>query len=794
MPVFSSCAHRWSLTGEVSGNWWHKWLLHGGFRCLLAAAMVFVTIASVNAQSMFGASEGTGGTDGPTSSSTPRGDAANPQAVDTQALAALILILENPTLRKQLIQFVKQQTPPQAQPGSSDGTPVGTATADPPETPESAGQPPEDSVVQIAMDAVGDAFERVLQFLDDAVALGRLNKWLHVQQTSDELSSYWLSFLFGTGVILAGAITVYWLVVVVLRRLPALEPRPDGTSRWLRGKFLARQLAMLLAAVVGYWVTAYLLFIVMAVPVRTESVLFEILATISIGLALCTLVRVFLCPYHPTMRLIQMRDDVALDLFIWLRRIILWIALGRAVFENIGDLQVPASLFSGIERLWGLAALIISITLILRYRSDITRWIVAEEGRFVLVRRFLSRMWLPAYFAYAIGSYMIWALDIKGASILVAQGTLAAIVIMFLVQPVTLVLERWLEKAESSNFGIALPVVQQRLRRYADLAGRLAKFAVYTVAALAIAAAWQLEPIELLVTYLPGSVLGTVGELLLILFICVAIWEAFDVTLAVYMDATDDETGTRIERSARTRTLVPLVRTIVIGFLLIAFAAAALSSLGLDIAPLLATAGIVGIAIGFGAQKLVQDVITGLFMLFQDTISVGDIVELGGIAGTVQRLTIRTIELRDIEGNLHTIPFSSVDTVKNMTRDFAFAMIDLGISYRENADHVMELLKHLGAELENDPAHGPNILAAIEVMGVQDLADSAVIIRCRFRVKPLTQFGVRRAFLGLVKRRFDELGIEIPFPQRTLTWAPPHEQPSFETGPLAAAATGGKDT
>jgi small conductance mechanosensitive channel len=763
--------------------------------------MVFVTIASVNAQSGFGASDASGGADVPASSDVPSGEAANPQAVDTQALAALILILENPTLRKHLLQFMKQQVPPQAQPGSSNGAPGGAASAGPgqsvagpSDTPESAMQPAEDSVVKIAMDAVGEGFDRLLQFLDDAVALERLSKWVHIQSSSEELSNYWLDFLIGSAVILAGAITVYWLVIGLLRRLPALKPRPDGTSRWLRGKFLARQLVILLAAVAGYWAAAYVLFITVTVPARTESVLLDILATISIGLALCSLVRVFLCPHHPSMRLMQMRDEVALDLFRWLRRIILWITFGRAIFENIGDLQVPASLFAGVERLWGLAALIISIILVLRYRSDITNWIVAEDGRFVLVRRFLSRMWLPAYFAYAIGSYIIWALNIKGASILVAQGTLGTIIVMFLVQPVALALERWLDKAENSNFGIESVVILQRLHRYADFAGCFAKAAVYAVAAVAIAAVWQLDPAGLIETYLPGSVLGTIGELLLILVICVAIWEAFDLTLAVYMEATDDETGTRIERSARTRTLVPLVRTIVVGFLLIAFAAAALNSLGLDIAPLLATAGIVGIAIGFGAQKLVQDVITGLFMLFQDTISVGDIVELGGIAGTVQRLTIRTIELRDIEGNLHTIPFSSVSTVKNMTREFAFAMIDVGISYRENADHVMELLKHLGAELENHPAHGPNILAAIEVMGVQDLADSAVIIRCRFMVKPLTQFGVRRAFLGLIKRRFDEMGIEIPFPQRTLTWAPPHEQPSFETGPLAAAATEGKDT
>ena len=797
MPVILSRA-RWRPRLE---QWRRKGVLQGLVLCAVAAVLAFGAPAPANAQ--FGL-DVTGKAD---SAETPPPSSTKPaEPVDTQALAALILILENPTLRQQLLQFIKQQAPPAAAAaaaGGGDASADANAAADPatgpapgeaaPGTQDTPPESPEASMIRTAVDAVQDGVTQFLSFLENAVALERLTRWVQVQASSNELSNFWIDFLFVITTILASAIAVYWLVVRFLRRLSAVEPKAGPLVRRHQVLFLIKQLAVLAAALAAYSATAYLLFVILTVPSRTEGVVLDIVTTIGLGLALCTFLRILLCPYHPSMRLMGMRDEAAQDLFYRLRFLILWITAGRAVFENIHRLQVPSGMFEGLERLWGLTALVLTIILVLRYRTDITEWIVTTEGRFVLVRRFLSRMWMPAYFAYAIGSYVIWALDIKGASTLVAQGTFATFVIMFLVQPVALALERWLEKAENSTFGIESAVIQARLHRYADFAGRFAKAAVYAIAAILIAYAWDMDVAALAGTYLSGPVLDVVGELLLIVVISLALWEVFDLSLAVYMDATDDETGTRVQRSARTRTLVPLLRTIVIGFLLIIMIAATLNSLGLDIAPLLATAGIVGIAIGFGAQKLVQDVITGLFMLFQDTISVGDIVELGGIAGTVQRLTIRTIELRDIEGNLYTIPFSSVDTVKNMTREFAFAMIDVGIAYRENADHVMELLKHMGAELENHPVHGPNILSSIEVMGVQDLADSAVIIRCRFKTAPLTQFGIRRAFLGLVKRRFDELGIEIPFPQRTLHYAQPFEQPAFSSGPQVTASDGVKE-
>jgi small conductance mechanosensitive channel len=187
-----------------------------------------------------------------------------------------------------------------------------------------------------------------------------------------------------------------------------------------------------------------------------------------------------------------------------------------------------------------------------------------------------------------------------------------------------------------------------------------------------------------------------------------------------------------------------------------------------DIAPLLAGAGVVGLAVGFGSQKLVQDVISGVFNLLEDTIAVGDVVQVGSHAGVVEAMSIRSIRLRDLSGNLHTIPFSGVDTVTNMTKQFSYYLMEVGIAYRENTDHVTEILKEIGAELQEDAEYGPNILEPLEVLGVDGFRDSAVIIKARIKTKPIMQWWVGREFNRRMKHRFDALGIEIPFPHMTL--------------------------
>ncbi|MCL4763846.1 MAG: mechanosensitive ion channel family protein [Burkholderiales bacterium] len=193
-----------------------------------------------------------------------------------------------------------------------------------------------------------------------------------------------------------------------------------------------------------------------------------------------------------------------------------------------------------------------------------------------------------------------------------------------------------------------------------------------------------------------------------------------------------------------------------------------LSELGVAIAPILGAAGVVGLAIGFGAQSLVKDYFTGLFLLLENQVASGDIVEVAGKAGVVEDLTLRFVKLRDYGGNVHYVPNGQIGIVTNMGRGFAQSVIDVGIAYREDVDEAFAVMREVGSAMRADPAFGAKILDDLEIAGVENWGDSAVQLRCRFRVAPLEQWGVRREFLRRLKRAFDEHGIEIPYPHLTV--------------------------
>ena len=192
------------------------------------------------------------------------------------------------------------------------------------------------------------------------------------------------------------------------------------------------------------------------------------------------------------------------------------------------------------------------------------------------------------------------------------------------------------------------------------------------------------------------------------------------------------------------------------------------TELGISIAPILATAGVLGLAVGFGAQSLVKDYFSGLFLLLEDQIRHGDVVEAGGKAGLVEEVTLRYVRLRSYDGNVHYVPNGQIDTVTNMTRDYSFAVVDVGVAYRENVDEVIAVIREVAGELRSDGSFRNIILEDVDIAGVDNWADSAVTIRLRFKVVPIEQWTVRREFLRRLKSAFDARGIEIPFPHLTV--------------------------
>ncbi|MDO9467933.1 MAG: mechanosensitive ion channel family protein [Thiobacillus sp.] len=223
-----------------------------------------------------------------------------------------------------------------------------------------------------------------------------------------------------------------------------------------------------------------------------------------------------------------------------------------------------------------------------------------------------------------------------------------------------------------------------------------------------------------------------------------------------------------LERIKRLNTLEQVFRYAIAVIITLVTGMLVLSQLGISIAPILAAAGVLGIAIGFGAQSLVKDYFTGLFLLLENQVRQGDVVEIAGKGGLVEEMTLRYIRLRDYEGSVHYVPNGTIDSVTNRSRGFAFAVIDIGVAYREDVDEVYAVMREVGAALRADPEFSAKIEDDLEIAGVDKWADSAVVIRCRFKVRPLEQWGVRRAYLYRLKKAFDAAGIEIPYPHLTV--------------------------
>jgi len=303
---------------------------------------------------------------------------------------------------------------------------------------------------------------------------------------------------------------------------------------------------------------------------------------------------------------------------------------------------------------------------------------------------------------------------------------------------------------------------------------RLVNLIIGIVAAALIAETWGAGIGVFLQTNFGSRIAETALAVGLIMVATIALWHAAQFIVRRLLNL-----GTRNLDHARTKrrleTLEPLLTKILQGTISVFSALLVLSELGVNIGPLLAGAGILGLAVGFGAQTLVKDLITGVTILLEDSATNGDVIEAAGHAGVVEEMRIRVIQLRDLAGNVHLIPYSEVTSIINMTKEFSYYLFDIGIAYREDTDNVCRVLTEIGEALCNDDAFSEDILEPLEILGVDQFADSAVIIKARIKTKPIRQWAVGREFNRRMKQRFDKEGIEIPFPHTTLYFGEPKE-------------------
>lgn len=281
------------------------------------------------------------------------------------------------------------------------------------------------------------------------------------------------------------------------------------------------------------------------------------------------------------------------------------------------------------------------------------------------------------------------------------------------------------------------------------------------------------------------SAMRTSVNIMFVLVLAIAAWEALNALMAVAFRRADGANSTR------AKTILPIFRNILIIVFAIMFTMVLLSELGINIVPLLAGAGVVGIAVGFGAQTMVKDFLSGFTLILEDVFRVGDVVNIGGYGGLVEKITLRKVQLRDYNGSVYTVPFSEIKTVTNLTKDFSMYQLDIGVAYKDDPDKVFEVMRQIDEEMRNEPAYKDFMLAPIEIAGVDRFADSSVIIKARLKTTPINQWTVGREYNRRLKKAFERNGIEIPFPQQ-VTWNANPQVTVFKHAEALAEAAGAK--
>lgn len=535
----------------------------------------------------------------------------------------------------------------------------------------------------------------------------------------------------------------------------------------------------------------------------TRAVAIAIVNAVVLFRAVLAVAGLILVPDASVLRLVPVGSETAHYLYLWVRRIGATAIYGYFAAEAVHVLGLPRGGYDAVLNVLGLVITVMLVILILQNRRGVGSWIGgtamepltrARPSVLAGLRRLGGEIWHVLAILYLAALYFVYALRIPGGFSFVLTAGVLTIVIILVAQLIYALVQRAIERGFSVNEDLRhrFPTLETRANRYLPMLDTVAKIVIFGVAVLTLLHVWGFDAIAWFTGDVGRDVVFTVGGIIIVLAVAAAIWEGGTIYMEGYLSRSEDEFESP-EQRARAQTLLPLFRKIFFMVLVAIVGIIVLAQLGLNIAPLLAGAGIIGLAVGFGAQKLVQDILNGMFIFLEAAVAVGDWVEMGGHAGMVEAMSIRSIRLRDLNGTVHTLPFSTVTAVMNKTKGFSYHLFDMGVGYGENVDHVIKVLKDIGAEMRADKKLGGDILDELEMLGLDKFDDSAIVIRGRIKVRPGAQWRVGREYNRRVKNRFDELGIEIPFPQRTLHFRmPPRElfEADSESGGERRAASG----
>ncbi|WP_213769332.1 mechanosensitive ion channel domain-containing protein [Bradyrhizobium sp. dw_78] len=469
--------------------------------------------------------------------------------------------------------------------------------------------------------------------------------------------------------------------------------------------------------------------------------------------------------------LFVIRDETAAYLDIWWRRIVAVTIFGVATANIALLLGLYRPAYAAAIRLVMLIAHLFLVIIILQCRRNVAELIrspKAEHGLFAVMRNRLADVWHILAIILDLALWAVWAFRVQNGYALLLRYFFAGIAVLVIARLVSIAMMTALDRLFriSPEFLRQFPGLEARANRYFPALRRIVSGMIAVITVIALLEVWGIDATAWFSSdQIGGRLLSAVVTIGIAGAVALAIWEA--INAAIDQHLTQLSRDGRYARAARLRTFLPMARTALLSIIVTIVALTALSEIGVNIAPLLAGAGIIGIAIGFGSQKLVQDVITGLFLLLENAMQVGETVSVSGLSGVVENLSIRTIRLRAGDGSIHIVPFSSVTSVTNTNRGIGNASVSVNVAYKEDTDQVGTVLKEIAAEIRKDPEFKPLIRSDLDLWGVDKVDATMATIVGQIVCTDAGRWPVQREFYRRMKKRFQELGIEIAQPSQT---------------------------
>lgn len=751
----------------------------------------------------------------PASAQTAATPAAKPAPPASSALTAdqarrALETLQDDTKRAQLIdtlRAVANASPPSATaPATTQAAPPAAPAAEPEQT-----APPlaADSLGAQLLLSISEQFGDISREIADAAqSVTRFPLlWYWLEQTATDPNSYHIliDIAWKLALVLGCGLVAEWLVTRAIRRPLAwletrvphasdpthtvmVEPAADAgpatpplrrrrialTRAWqslVRLPFIAGRLALALLPIVAFAAVATLLLgtSIDRIP-TTRLAILAIVNAYVLSRGLIHIARTIVSAGPLSM--ITVREETAAYIDIWMWRITTVGVFGFAVANVALLLGLYRPGYFALLRLVMLAVHLFVVVIILQCRRPVARAIRAADnstGFMAVTRNRLAGLWHYLAIVIVMAVWAVWALNIRNGYSLLLQYFAGTVAVVLVTRVVSIIVLGVIDRVFRINPELVqrFPGLEIRANRYLPLLRRIVSGIIAAVGFVALLEVWGIDALFWFYSGQIGSrLVSAVATIGIATLAAVAVWEIANALLDRQLSGLTRD-GHYV-RAARLRTFLPMLRTTLLGVIITVVALTALSEIGVNVAPLLAGAGIVGVAIGFGSQKLVQDVITGLFLLLENMVQVGDTVTVSGLTGTVENLSIRTIRLRAGDGAVHIVPFSAVTSITNSSRGVGNAAVNVNVSYKEDTDRVGDILKEIAAEMRTEPAFRNLIRSDLQLWGVDKVDGAMATIVGQIPCTDGGRWPVQREFNRRMKRRFQESEIEIASPGQTI--------------------------